>query len=88
VHEAALATELRKIVLKSAPPNAQVRRIRLQRGRLSCINEDSLRFAFGIVARGTCAEGATVEFDEIEGDDCVVTSLEVEDWELPTQDRQ
>jgi len=46
---------------------ARVRVIRLQVGALGHAQPDCLRFCFDAVARGTIAEGATLEIDMIAG---------------------
>jgi hydrogenase nickel incorporation protein HypA/HybF len=45
----------------------QVRRIRLEVGRLSGLVPDSVRFCFEMVAAGTTCEGALLEIDEPPG---------------------
>ena len=47
--------------------DAQVRRIRLEVGRLSGLVPDSVRFCFEMVAAGTTCEGAELEIDEPPG---------------------
>ena len=47
--------------------DAQVRRIRLEIGRLSGVVPDSVRFCFDMVAAGTTCEGAALEIDEPPG---------------------
>jgi hydrogenase nickel incorporation protein HypA/HybF len=47
--------------------DAQVRRIRLEVGKLSGLVPDSVRFCFEMVAAGTTCEGATLEIDEPPG---------------------
>lgn len=48
-------------------PDATVRRIRLQIGRLSGVVADSVRFCFDIVAEGTPLDGAVLEIIESSG---------------------
>ncbi|MDN5856996.1 MAG: hydrogenase maturation nickel metallochaperone HypA [Pseudonocardia sp.] len=47
--------------------DAQVRRLRLEIGRLSGVVPDSVRFCFDLVAAGTTLEGAELEIDEPSG---------------------
>jgi hydrogenase nickel incorporation protein HypA/HybF len=47
--------------------DAQVRRIRLEVGRLSGLVPDAVRFCFEMVATGTTCEGAALEIDEPPG---------------------
>lgn len=61
MHEMAIAMEIVDIVKGSIPqdlPDAQVRRINLEVGRLSAIVPDSLRFCFDLIVKGTSLEGA------------------------------
>lgn len=48
-------------------PDAPVRRLRLEIGRLSGVVPDSVRFCFDLVAAGTTLEGAELEIDEPSG---------------------
>ncbi|GAV20520.1 hydrogenase nickel incorporation protein HypA/HybF [Mariprofundus micogutta] len=45
----------------------RVQSIRLEIGRLSCVEVDALRFAFEAVARNSVARNAVLEIDEIPG---------------------
>ncbi|MQA13533.1 MAG: hydrogenase maturation nickel metallochaperone HypA [Pseudonocardiaceae bacterium] len=48
-------------------PDATVRRIRLDIGRLSGVVADSVRFCFDLVAEGTVLDGAVLEIVESPG---------------------
>ncbi|MPZ65381.1 MAG: hydrogenase maturation nickel metallochaperone HypA [Pseudonocardiaceae bacterium] len=48
-------------------PDATVRRIRLEIGRLSGVAADSVRFCFDMVAEGTPLDGAVLEITESSG---------------------
>ena len=67
MHELAICRALLERVehhvhaLASESPVARVRALRLEIGCLANIEIDALEFCFGAVARGTCAEGATLE---------------------------
>lgn len=39
----------------------QVRRVRVEIGRLSCLEPEALRFAFEVIGRDTVLEGATLD---------------------------
>jgi hydrogenase nickel incorporation protein HypA/HybF len=53
--------------LASQTPAVRVLSLRLEIGRLANIEIDALEFCFGAVARGTCAEGATLEIRRTPG---------------------
>ena len=63
MHEMALAEGILQVVLDAAE-DQNVRRVRLQVGRLQMVVPDSLNFSFGLVAEGTVAAGATLEMEE------------------------
>ncbi|PKU22370.1 hydrogenase maturation nickel metallochaperone HypA [Telmatospirillum siberiense] len=46
---------------------ARVQRIRLEIGRLSCLDPDTLRYAFGIISRETFLEHAVLDIDQPPG---------------------
>jgi len=52
----AIETEARKAQFR------KVERIVLEIGALSCVDPHALEFGFDAVSRGTCAEGAALEF--------------------------
>jgi hydrogenase nickel incorporation protein HypA/HybF len=61
----ALIEQVRK-ELERAGQNGRVRRLELSIGRLSGVNCDSVRFAFGLLAPGTLVEGAEISIAEPE----------------------
>jgi len=69
MHELSLAASMLGIVEQTARREgfARVASIRLAIGRLSCVMPEALRFCFESVTRGTVAEGARLDIDEIEG---------------------
>jgi len=66
MHEMSLAGGVLDLVEKSAVSEGfrRVTRLRLEVGKLSGVEVESLRFALGAIAPGTCIEGAQVEIDE------------------------
>lgn len=48
-------------------PDARVRSVRVEIGRLSGVVPDSVRFCFDLVAAGTTLAGATLQIDEPAG---------------------
>ena len=69
MHEVALAGSMLGIVEQAARSEglARVSAIRVSIGRLSCVMPDALRFCFESVTRGTVAEGARLDIDEVNG---------------------
>ena len=64
MHEMALASSVVDAIEAQAKRNAfqAVKRIVLEVGALSCVDAHALEFGFEAVARGTCAEGAALDF--------------------------
>lgn len=46
---------------------ARVRTVWLEIGRLATVEPQALRFAFDVVMRGSCAEGARLEIEQVPG---------------------
>jgi hydrogenase nickel incorporation protein HypA/HybF len=65
MHELSLTQSLIDIMEDYARREKFIRinSLKLSFGRLSCIDPEAFRFAFSIQARGTRADGATLEFD-------------------------
>ncbi len=62
MHEVSLAERMLRIALDAAEGHeGRVASARLLLGALSCAEPETLRFAFGIAARGTRAEGCELE---------------------------
>lgn len=63
MHEVSVAERMLEIVLEAAEGNGggRVRSARLLLGALSCVEPETLRFAFDIACRGTLAEGCRLE---------------------------
>jgi hydrogenase nickel incorporation protein HypA/HybF len=64
VHELALADAIVAIAEQHAR-GRRVARVELDVGYLRQVVPDALRFAFELVAEGTCAEGAELAIDEV-----------------------
>jgi hydrogenase nickel incorporation protein HypA/HybF len=69
MHEMALAESVIDIVERAARAHAAaaVRAVRLEIGRLSHVEPDTLRFAFDVVKRNGVAHGARLEIVATEG---------------------
>jgi hydrogenase nickel incorporation protein HypA/HybF len=63
VHEVAVAQRMVQIALDAATQNGggRVAGARLLLGALTCVEPETLTFAFDIAARDTCAEGCRLE---------------------------
>lgn len=64
MHEMALAEGILAVVLDAAE-GQNVRRVRLQVGKLQMVVLDSLQFSFQLIAEGTPAAEAVVEMEEL-----------------------
>lgn len=64
MHEMALASSVVEAIEKEAALRAftKVDRIVLEIGALSCVDTHAMEFGFDAVSRGTCAEGAKLDF--------------------------
>lgn len=78
MHELALSTGLVELIVEEAGRSgfARVQRVVLEIGALSHVDPQALRSSFGIIARGTVAEGADLEILEPAG---VAYCLDCED---------
>ena len=67
MHELSLAQSVLEIAMKHAEENNAIKvgRITLSFGRMSCIQPEALETAFAAMARGTRAEGASLNFEII-----------------------
>ncbi|MGI5861797.1 MAG: hydrogenase maturation nickel metallochaperone HypA [Myxococcales bacterium] len=63
MHEVSVAERMLEITLEAARRNGggRVRTARLLLGALTCVEPETLRFAFEIACRGTAAEGCRLE---------------------------
>ncbi|MBN1866475.1 hydrogenase maturation nickel metallochaperone HypA [Candidatus Sumerlaeota bacterium] len=70
MHEIALVQDLMDTAVQEvgrAGLTGRIVRLKLSVGRLSCASSEALRFAFDVLSPGTCAEGASLEIDEVDG---------------------
>ena len=69
MHEMSLAVGVLQLVEETARREqaARVRRIILEIGQLAAVDRDAMRFCFEAVVRGSLAEGAVLDIQEIPG---------------------
>ncbi|HBM91393.1 MAG TPA: hypothetical protein DD400_05940 [Rhodospirillaceae bacterium] len=79
MHEVSLCESILKILEKKAQEDgfSQVVKVQLTVGEYSGACQESMAFCFPMVAKGTLAEGAELEFQSVEGTDLRVSKLEV-----------
>ena len=79
MHEMSLCESIVRIVEKQAHKECACRvvKVRVALGAQSCASEESLSFCFPIVAKGTLAEGAALEFIRTDGNDLRVVEMDV-----------
>ncbi len=66
MHEVSIARALLTAVERvERGPGTRIAALHLRLGRLTCVDPDSLAFAFEIVSRGTPAAGALLVFDRV-----------------------
>jgi hydrogenase nickel incorporation protein HypA/HybF len=67
MHELSIAQSLLEVVEKEAAPfnKAKVTLIKLRVGKLSGVVPDALRFAFEIIRKGSVAEDASLDIEEV-----------------------
>ena len=67
MHEVSLATQLLSIIKDVAQTNSVTRVVSaaLQIGEFSCVNAETLAFAFEVVSRGTVAEGCVLQVEAV-----------------------
>jgi len=81
MHEMSLCEGIIEIAEEQASIQSynKVKSIRLEIGWLSCAEPEAMRFAFDAVARGTIADGARLDIDQIPGKGwCTACENEVE----------
>lgn len=67
MHEVAVAQQMLEVIrrtLEGRPP-VRVRVARLVLGQLTCVDPETLSFAFGVACRGTAAEGCRLEVERV-----------------------
>ena len=69
MHEMSLAESVRQIIEDAAREQGfkRVRTVWLEIGQLACVEQESLRFGFDVVTRGSIAEQARLEIIETAG---------------------
>lgn len=81
MHEMSLAGGVLDLVEQSAAREGfrRVASLKLEVGKLSGVEVESLRFALSAIAPGTCLEGAAIEIDEPPGQAwCMICGRSVE----------
>jgi len=81
MHEMSLCEGIIEIAEEQASIQnySSVKSIRLEIGGLSCAEPEAMRFAFDAVAKGTIADGARLDIDQIPGQGwCTACENEVE----------
>ena len=80
MHEMSLCEGIRNLIAEQATIHkfAKVKRVRLEIGAFSGVEKPALAFAFDVVMKGSPAEGALLEMEDLAGTalcyDCAVTS--------------
>jgi hydrogenase nickel incorporation protein HypA/HybF len=66
MHEASICEHLLALLDQEARRHgvSRIVRLRLEIGRLSCLEPEALRFAFAVMAPGTIAEAAELQIDQ------------------------
>lgn len=79
MHEVSLCESIIRIIERQAEKDGftRVEKVTLTIGDMSGASTEALEFCFPMVAKGTCAEGATLIFVETSGPDLRVSALEV-----------
>ena len=69
MHEIAVAQRMVEIALRAADENSggRIVVVRLLLGELTCVQQETLAFAFSVAARGTLAEGCRLEIVRVPG---------------------
>ncbi len=79
MHEVSLCESIIRIIERQSQKDKfeRVVAVTLTIGDMSGASTEALKFCFPMVAKGTCAEGATLTFVETSGSDLRVSALEV-----------
>ncbi len=86
MHELTLAESVVQLAEEAlrGEPGSRVRLVRLEIGRLACVEPEALRFCFAAAAQGSIAEGARLDIVETPGQGvCARCGQAVEIAELP-----
>ena len=67
MHEVAVAQRMVEIALRAADANGggRISAARLLLGKLTCVDPETLTFAFAVATRGTAAEGCRLEIVQV-----------------------
>jgi hydrogenase nickel incorporation protein HypA/HybF len=76
MHELAIVSSIVDAVTERCGGDRVVRVV-VEVGRLTAVMPDALRFCFEVVAKGTAAEGASLDILETEGETLRVREMEV-----------
>ena len=79
MHELSLAQNIVKIVQQhlSSGQNQGVKSVKMKVGHQAGITPESLKFCFGAVTEGTAVQGATLEIENVAGDELRVVEIEL-----------
>jgi hydrogenase nickel incorporation protein HypA/HybF len=86
MHELSLAESLIDLVEEESRKlaGAKVRTVRLEIGALAVVEPDAMRFCFDVVARGTTAEGASLDIVTVAGrGHCLDCGHDIDVFERP-----
>ena len=69
MHEISLIENVLEILEENAKSQGfnQIKKVRLEIGKLSCVEQGALRFGFDVVMKNSLAENAELEIIQIEG---------------------
>lgn len=83
VHEASIASEIYDIVERNIKDYKIkcVTLILIKVGSFNGINEESLRFAFKVISKGSKCENAKIILEAVEGFELLVEKIEGEEYE-------
>lgn len=78
MHELGLARNIVRIVEEHAG-GRPVSRVRMVAGPYACVEEEAIRFCFGVVSEDTVLAGARIEFLPGEGDQFLIRDFDLEE---------
>ena len=83
MHEVSIVAEILEISKKSARTNNihKVMKITLYLGVDACVNKDAMLQAFNTLKRNTVMQHAILEMEEMPGSECMIHSIEGEEYE-------
>ncbi len=79
MHEMSLCESIMQIIEQQAQREifSRVTRVRLEIGKLACVESQAMQFSFEVVTRGTVAEGARLEIIWLPGQAWCLTCSQV-----------